>query len=350
MRIGITVNDIAAELVDYTSTHLAMTATNMGHEVWYINVGDFSLQPDDHTAALACTAPARHYRSSAVYLQTLTAKDAHHERICVDDLDVLLLRNDPSLDISRRPWARMAAIDFGRMARRRGVIVLNDPDGLVLGLTKLYLQYFPEIVRPRTLVSRDREQLKAFVKAEGGKAVLKPLSGSGGRNVFLVQPEDAPNINQMIDAISQDNYVIAQEYLPEAVHGDTRLFLMNGSPFQVDGAYAAMHRTRMPGNNDMRSNLSAGATATKAQVTDQMLELAEIVSPKLVEDGMFLVGLDIVGSKLMEINVQSPGGLHSAGTLEDRNFVREVVHALERKVAYAREHQRVFDNVALATL
>jgi glutathione synthase len=350
MRIGITVNDIASELVEYTSTHLAMTATNMGHEVWYINVGDFSLQPDDHTAALARTAPAKHYRSASVYLHTLTDREAHRECICVDDLDILLLRNDPSLDISRRPWARSAAIDFGRMARQRGVIVLNDPDGLAVGLTKLYLQYFPEIVRPRTLVSRNREQLKAFIKAEGGRAVLKPLSGSGGRNVFLVQPEDTPNINQMIEAIARDNYVIAQEYLPEAVRGDTRLFLMNGRPLKVGGKYAAIHRARKTGDGDMRSNLSAGAVATRAQVTQQMLELAESVRPKLVADGMFLVGLDVVGDKLMEINVQSPGGLHSAGVLEDRNFIKEVVHALERKAAYARDQQRVFDNVALATL
>lgn len=350
MRIGITVNDVATELVEYTTTHLAMTATRTGHEVWYINVGDFALQPDDHTTALARRAPARHYRSASAYLHTLTAKNAHRERICVDQLDILLLRNDPSQDFGRRPWARMAAINFGRMARRRGVIVLNDPDGLDLGLTKLYLQTFPEEVRPRTLISRDREQLKAFVREQGDKAVLKPLSGSGGRNVFLVQPEDAANINQMIEAVAMDNYVIAQEYLPDAVHGDTRLVLMNGVPLQVGGKYAAMRRVRKAGDGDMRSNLSAGAMPAKAQVTDEMLALAEIIRPKLVEDGIFLAGLDIVGNKLLEINVQSPGGLHTAGALEGENFIKAAIDALERKVEFAREYERVFDNAALAML
>lgn len=350
MRIGITVNSIATEDDDYTTTHVALAATNMGHEVWYINVSDLSLQADNHTAAQAYRPPQRHYRSPSVFLHTLLGKDAKREQVCVDDLDVLLLRNDPSEDMGSRPWARLAAIDFGRLARSQGVIVLNDPDGMAIGLNKLYLHYFPERVRPKTLVSRDRKQIKDFIRAEGGWAVLKPLSGSGGHNVFLVRPEYAPNVNQMIEAISQDNYVIAQEYLPDAVNGDTRLFLLNGSPLRVDGHYAAMRRVRARGDADMRSNMTAGASAAKAEVDDRMLELAEAVRPKLIEDGMFFVGLDIVGDKLMEINVQSPGGLHSAGALEGRNFFKTIVRALEHKVAFADEHRGAFDNRQLATL
>jgi glutathione synthase len=350
MRIGFTVNAIATEIADYTTTHLAMTATNMGHEVYYINVGDLALWPDNHAAALACRAPARHYRSPTVYLGTLLEKGALREHIPIDSLDVLFLRNDPSEDMGRRPWAALAAICFGRLAREQGVIVLNDPDGMAIGLNKLYLQYFSEQVRPKTLISRDRQQLKAFIRAEGGRAVLKPLAGSGGRNVFLVRPEDAPNINQMIEAISEDNFVIAQEYLPDAVNGDTRLFLVNGRPLRIDDSYAAMQRVRRHGDPDMRSNMSAGATAARARVTDKVLEVAEVVRPRLIQDGMFFVGLDIVGDKLMEINVQSPGGLNSVELLEGKSFVKAIVHALERKVAYVHEHDGVFDNVTLATL
>ena len=85
-------------------------------------------------------------------------------------------------------------------------------------------------------------------------------------------------------------------------------------------------------------------------MTDEILELAEAVRPKLVADGMFLVGLDIVDNKLLEINVQTPGGLNSAGQLAGEDFIKEVIHALERKVAHAKEQGRVFDNVILATL
>src|SRR5690349_13370413 len=97
----------------------------------------------------------------------------------------------------------------------------------------------------------------------------------------------------MIDAVTRDGYAIAQEFLPAAKDGDTRLFLMNGQPLVVDGKYCAFRRISAKG--DVRSNLHAGGRLAKATVTDEMLKLAEIVRPKLVADGMFLVGLDIVG-------------------------------------------------------
>ena len=177
------------------------------------------------------------------------------ERITVDDLDVLMLRNVPSDDYLKRPWAATAAAEFGRVAMRHGVIVVNDPNGLAKASTKMYFQLFPEEVRPRTLITRDRDEIKAFAKEEG-RCVLKPLQGSGGTGVFLVQESDIPNLNQMIDAVSRDGFVIAQEYLPAAEAGDMRLFVMNGRPLQVKGKYAAFRRVRTGG--DMRSNIHAG--------------------------------------------------------------------------------------------
>ena len=163
-----------------------------------------------------------------------------------------------------------------------------------------------------------------------------------------MRPEDVSNINQMIDAVSRDGYVIAQEYLPAAEHGDIRMFLMNGLPLREKGRYCAFRRVRRGG--DMRSNIHAGGSLAKAEIGETELRVAEIVRPKLVEDGMFLVGLDIVGDKLMEINVFSPGGLGSAQKFEGVNFSRAVVRALERKVQYGEFYKRNFDNVDMATL
>jgi glutathione synthase len=178
--------------------------------------------------------------------------------------------------------------------------------------------------------------------------VLKPLQGSGGASVFLVRPEDIPNINQMIDAVTRDGFVICQEYLPAAQEGDTRLFLMNGRPLRVKGKYAAFRRQRSGG--DMRSNIHAGGTLAPAEITDTDLSIAEMVHPKLIQDGMFLVGLDIVGNKLMEINVFSPGGLGSAQRFTKINFNKYVIEALARKVRYMQFYQRNFDNVDMCTL
>ena len=350
MQIGIVINDIATEEPDYTTIHLAIAATNMGHAVWMLGVGDLAADPDDRICARAQQVPDAHYRTGHAYLEALRSKKARHERIVVDELDVLLLRNNPADDVMARPWARLAGINFGRLAMRHGVIVLNDPNGLAEAVNKMYLHTFPEQVRPHALITRDRHEIKAFIQAQGGWGILKPLAGSGGRNVFLVSPDEGANLNQMIDAVATEGYILAEEFLPGAVHGDTRLFLMNGRPLMVKGHYAAFRRVREVGDADIRSNMTAGAKSAKAEITPEMLHMAELLRPKLIQDGMFLVGLDIVGDKLLEINVFSPGGLHGAQYFEGVNFCESVIHALERKVAYRQQNLQHFDNVQLATL
>jgi glutathione synthase len=329
MKIGFVCNDIATEETGYTTTRLGLSALERGHEPWLISVGDLSSDPDDTVHAWARTVPRTKYRSPATYLRDLQSEKARIERICVDDLDVLMLRNDPAADLGTRPWAQSAGYIFGQRAASRGVIVVNDPYSLASAINKMYFEHFPEAVRPRSLISRNADHLKKFVADEGGKACIKPLQGSGGTNVFVVTPESKGNLNQIIDAVTRDGYAIAQEFLPAAKHGDTRLFLMNGLPLVVDGKVCAFRRISAKG--DVRSNLHAGGRLAKAVITDDMMRLAELVRPKLIEDGMFLVGLDIVGDKLMEINVFSPGGLGSAAKFEKVDFAGAVIEALELK-------------------
>ncbi len=348
MRIGFVVNDIKTEERGYTTSRLATEAVNRGHTAWVMGVGDLAYDPDEQVHARATSVPKTKYKDSAAFLQDLHGKNAIKERIVVDDLDVLMLRNVPSDDIIKRPWGATIAAEFGRVAMRRGVIVVNDPNGLAKAASKMYFQLFPEDVRPRTIITRDNNEIKQFAKDEGGNIVLKPLQGSGGASVFLVRPDDLPNLNQMIDAVSRDGYVIGQEYLPAAAEGDMRLFVMNGRPLRVKGKFAAFRRVR--GGGDMRSNIHAGGRLAEAKVLDKDLRIAEIVRPKLVQDGMFLVGLDIVGDKLMEINVFSPGGLGSAQKFTKINFSRYVIDALERKVDYMSFYGRNFDNVDMCTL
>ncbi|MDZ4168177.1 MAG: glutathione synthetase [Coriobacteriia bacterium] len=347
MKIGFVVNDIATETAGYTTTRLAVAAINAGHEAWVMTPGDFAYDPDEKVKARAVHAPKDRYASTASYLKGLRSTGARSSRITVDDLDVLMLRNDPSQDVEM-PWRQNAAIDFGRLAMRNGVIVLNDPNGLAKALTKMYFQQFPEEVRPRTIITRDRDEIREFVKEQDGHAVLKPLQGSGGKGVFMVDHATKKNLNQMIDALTRDGYVIAQEYLSEAEQGDTRLFMINGRPFKYKGRYAAFKRLRQ--GDDIRSNVHAGGQIAPAQITDRELRICEIVRPKLVTDGMFLVGLDIVGDKLMEVNVFSPGGLGSAQTFEKVNFCTGVISALERKVDYMNTYRRRFSNVQMNTL
>ncbi len=347
MRLGFVVNDVGTEEPKFTTMRLGQAAVNRGHEVWIIGVGDFAYDPDGMIRARATSVPKSKYGTSDSFTAELKGKNAVKRRITVDELDAIMLRNVPSDDYLKRPWAATAASEFARTAMRNGVIVLSDPTGLSKASSKMYFQLFPEDVRPRTLITRDRDEIKHFANEER-KIVIKPLQGSGGASVFLVRQADIPNLNQMIDAVSRDGFVIAQEFLPAAEAGDMRLFVMNGRPLRVKGKYAAFRRVRSGG--DMRSNIHAGGTKAAAEIDETALHIAEIVRPKLVQDGMFLVGLDIVGDKLMEINVFSPGGLGSAQQFAKINFSVNVIEAIERKVQYMHYYGRNFDNVDMCTL
>jgi glutathione synthase len=348
MKIGFVVNDIETELAGYTTTRLAMCAVNLGHEAWTLGVADFVYKPDGSVQAHARSVRGGDYDSLTEFMDELQGEKAARELVRVDDLDVLLLRNDPSEDKADRTWAQTSGILFGQLAMRHGVIVLNDPVNLANALNKTYFQHFPEQVRPRTCISRDRDEIKAFVAEQGGQAVIKPLQGSGGASVFLIRNEDGANLNQMIEAVIRDGYCIAQEYLPSAKEGDVRLFVMNGRPLVHEGKYAAFRRVNRTG--DMRSNMHSGGESEAVEIDEAALRLVEIVGPKLVADGMWLVGLDIVGDKLMEINVFTPGGLGSAQQVTGVDFTRLVVEDLERKVRCKQHYGGVISNVQIATI
>jgi glutathione synthase len=237
---------------------------------------------------------------------------------------------------------------FGQLVARRGVVVVNDPQGLAQAVNKLYLLHFPVGVRPATLVTRNPEQVGAFIAEHDGHAVLKPLLGSGGESVFVIHPNEDSNVNQIIEVICRDGYVVAQEYLPAAEDGDLRLLLLNARPLEVDGEYAAFRR--LPSGSDPRSNTSAGGKEAAATVGETELAIVEAVRPKLEKDGMFFVGLDIAGDKLMEINVFSPGGLAGSAHFTGVDFASVVVESLERKVRHVASYGPLFSNRELATL
>jgi glutathione synthase len=326
---------------------MAQASVKRGHEAWLLGVGDFVYQEDGSVHAYAAGTGASKVKSAEKFLERCRA-DGASERISVDDLDVLLLRNDPAEDSAKRPWAQTSGILFGQLAVSRGVLLLNDPGHLADAINKTYFQHFPEEVRPQTCISCHAAEVRRFIDDHDGNAVVKPLQGSGGHGVFLVRPDDNANVNQIIEAVTRDGYAIVQEYLPAAADGDIRLFVMNGRPLQIDGTYAAFRRVNR--NGDARSNISAGGQIEPAKPDDDALRLVEMVGPKLVNDGMFLVGLDIVGDKLMEINVFSPGGLGIAEKITDCDFTEHVIADLERKVEIRRHYGGSLSNVQLATL
>jgi glutathione synthase len=348
MMIGFFVNDLEREHANFTTTVLAHVAAERGHRVCYITPSDFVLNADDSLCVHGRFLPKRKYKDRADFFKTLKdGKAIKIERVDITEINVVMLRNDPSID-AQTPWAMEAGILFGREAVRRGTIVLNDPDSLGRAINKLYFQSFPVEARAETLISRNASDIKAFAKAHGGNIILKPLQGSGGSGVFKLDPKNASNLNQMIEAISRDGYIIAQAYVPAAKKGDIRLFLMNGRPLEIDGKYAALRR--VAAKDDIRSNIHAGGTAEAVEIGDIELNVAEIIRPKLLADGMFLIGVDIVGDKILEVNVFSPGNLHSCSELAGVDFSVPILDAVERKVAIKAQYAHAFDNRHLAIL
>jgi glutathione synthase len=348
MKVGFVVNEVATEEPAYSTTRLALAAKKRGHEVWLMGVGDLAHNASGEVVARARSPLQREYRSLKSFLDDIQSQETEAELISVSGLDVLMLRNDPAADAIDRPWAQASGILFGQLAVASGVLVVNDPVHLADAINKTYFQHFPEEVRPRTLVSRNGEDIKEFVKELGGKAVLKPLQGSGGQGVFLVDGKKGQNLNQIIESITRDGYVVTQEYLKAAENGDVRFFVMNGEPLAVDGKVAAFRRINE--DDDVRSNMHVGGKAEKVKVTDEMLEVVGMARPKLISDGMFLVGLDIVGNKLMEANVFSPGGLGSASALYEVDFAAAVIEALEQKLLMSASYGAALSNAALATM
>lgn len=349
MRIAFVLDDVTSENPNYTSILLAHKMHNAGHEVYLTDVRKLAYYPEGHMGARVVRAPKKSYKSREEYMQDIKGDQAIKERLTAPDLDVFFIRNDPSAAPSNEPWAQTPGVVFGQVATLDGVIVLNDPFTLSDSVNKMYFQQFPEDVRPKAIITRDPEEIKDFYKQQKKAGiVIKPLQGSGGQGVFLVNEESAPNLNSMIEANLRDGYIIAQEYMPEAAKGDIRLFMVNGQIFEHEGKVGAIHRFSVSG--DARSNIHAGGSVKKAKITKRIREIAERVRPKLVQDGVFIAGLDIAGDKLLETNIFSPGGLTTACELEEVDFAAGLMEAIERKVATRKRYGQSVSNKFLNTL
>jgi glutathione synthase len=281
---------------------------------------------------------------------TQIQEDANKKTVITsEDLDVLFLRNNPTEETDDRKWAEHSAIAFARMVQQEDVLVLNDAFAMSHAyIDKLYFEELPSEIKPNSLITRDINDLLQFWESVGKQMVLKPLEGSGGQNVYLIG-EDKKNIHQIFETLISQGYVIAQEFLPEVSKGDVRVILMNGKILEEDGEKAVIRRLNKD-KDEFRSNLSLGATAKKAKYTKKMQHIVEVTAPKLIKDGLFFVGLDIVDDKLIEINVLSPGGLDHCEEIGMPTFTTTIIEAIERKVEYKKLYKNKISNKVLATM
>ncbi|CAL66711.1 glutathione synthase [Christiangramia forsetii] len=348
MKICFVLNDVATEK-NGTSTALMSMAHQRGHEVYAMGVGDFTFHHDEPISINAVTVPKSFKsKSPQKFLEALHDKKNKPKKINSSKLDVVFIRNNPTEEEGRQ-WAEQAGIAFGRMVQQEEVLVLNDAYALSHAfIDKLYFEELPQEIKPDSIITRDKDQILDFWENQKNKKmVLKPLEGSGGQDVYLID-EHEKNVNQIITHLSTQGYVIAQEYLPAGKDGDVRVLLVNGKVMEKDGKKAIIRR--VSGEGEFRSNFSVGATADSSDLTPAMQRIIDLTAPKLIRDGLFFVGLDIVDDKLIEINVLSPGGMERFKDIGLPSFTDYIIKAIERKVEFKEIYKGQLSNRTLATM
>ncbi|HEX7597553.1 MAG TPA: glutathione synthase [Polyangia bacterium] len=326
MRLCFVVNSVKTQRPTYTTAHLALAAHRRGHEVALVSVDALS-HADDSKILGEVVRVAEPQRNMAGLVRTLLA--APREPVCLNDFDVIFLRNNPHVTDGAAGRFN-PAIEFGRHLKQSGVMVVNDPDGLIRAGSKMYLAGFPAEIRPRTLATRSPERVRAFLRELDGPAVIKPLFGFGGQNVFFVARAETANLAPIIAAVQSDGYLIVQEYLPAAEKGDKRVLLVGGIPLQAGEQVAAYRRVHP--KDDMRNNMHVGASRRACRLNAVERGLCELIRPRLIADGLYFVGVDIVGDKILEINVFAPGGINNMNELYGVDMGDAAIADLEQKV------------------
>lgn len=215
------------------------------------------------------------------------------KQIPATELDVLLMRKDPPLDMQYIHTTYLL-----ELAEAAGVLVVNKPQTLRDANEKLFTAWFPQCCPP-TLVSRNMQQLRDFME-ENSDIIIKPLEGMGGMSIFRLKLGD-PNISVALETLTQNGsqYIMAQRFIPEISQGDKRILLVNGEPMP----YAL---ARIPASGETRGNLAAGGRGEGVPLSERDYWICEQVGPTLKQKGLLFVGLDVIGDYLTEINVTSP--------------------------------------------
>jgi glutathione synthase len=344
MRICFVVAEVRGQQATFTGIYLAWAAHRRGHDVRFVSVDDLSFLDDNNILAQTTRVRAGDYPDPAAYAQALASEEAVVEEDTLSGFDVVFLRYNPTREGEGRPGAPL--IDFGWRLRLAGTLVINDPEGMRRAGSRMYLADFPADVRTRTLVSRSKTRLKAFLKALDGPAVLKPLAPRGGEHVFYLRRRQVSNLNQMIATVTKDGYALAQEYLPEADQGEKRLLLLNAEPIRI-GDRVAIYRRRPAGKRAKADVKAGGTTGTSVRAKCDFgpveARICDILRPRLLADGLTFVSVDIVGDRILELNVFTPGGLHAIAELYGVDASEVVIADLERRVRLRAAYRTTFD-------
>ena len=291
-----------------TSCSLITECLQRGYEVFYLQIGDLELQGKKAWGRLSKILG----RKKDKFIL------ARPEMMRLDKLQAIFVRKDPPFDLDYLYSTYI--LDYVSSA----TLIINSPRGIREANEKLYILNFP-LFAPASLVSKEPEQLKNFLSQIGGKMILKPLGDCSGRGVLCLQEHDI-NLNSLLEMATEQGskFLMAQEYLPQIKEGDKRILVLEGKPV---GAMC-----RVPPPDDYRANIHRGAKFIAARITPLDQKLCQYLSNRLLKDGIYFAGVDVIGQKIVEINVTSPAGIPEINKLNKANLEKVVIDWLERKI------------------
>ncbi|MCP5069383.1 MAG: glutathione synthase [bacterium] len=294
-----------------TTFVLMLAAQERGHGLWYVDPADLGV---DARGAVARVRPVTMRREPGNH--SSVGESSH---VALDEaFDVVWQRKDPPVDNES-----IVATQILGLCRK--ALVLNRPAGILAANEKLYALNFPDLMA-ETLVTHEIPWLLEFMDSLGGEMIVKPLDGRGGEGIFHVARDDR-NLNSILEQSTRfgERRVMAQRYLPEVRIGDKRILLLDGEPL---GALL-----RVPAESEVRANLHVGGKAAKGVIDDIDRAIIERVAPWIRRDGLFFVGIDVIGGKLTEVNVTSPTGIQEMNALDGARYEMAVIEAVEERLA-----------------
>lgn len=312
MRILVVMDPIAPVVVDKDTTFgFLLAAQARGHDVFYCNQSDLYIGQAGG-GVRAAPVEVREIQGDHYTLGEWTDHP-------LSSFHTIWMRKDPPVD--------RAFLHATYILDQAGpdTLVVNTPAGLRDANEKIYALNFREFT-PQTVVTRDPARIRRWLDSRDAPLIVKPVDGHGGFGIFRLDKGDR-NVASILETLTDDGkrWVMAQEYLPAAREGDKRILMLNGKP-----AGAIM---RVPQADDHRGNMHVGGRVERTELTPREREICAAVGPKLVQDGLYFVGLDVIGDHLTEINVTSPTGIREVLKLGGRDVGDEYV-------AFCEQHAR----------
>jgi len=312
MQLGIVMDPIQRIKIEKDSSFaMLLAAQARGWDLWYLELHDLSLRDGRAYGRMQQLQVQDH----PTHWFTLTSPQIKP----LNRLSVILMRKDPPFD-----FEYLVATYLLERAEIEGVLVINKPQSLRDANEKLYTAWFPHCCVP-TLVTRHITDLREFLQ-EQGEIILKPLEGMGGTSIFRIGKSEV-NTNVIFEVMThrEQRFVMAQRYIPEIIHGDKRILLIDGQPIP----YAL---ARIPAAGETRGNLAAGGHGEGRPLSSRDHWICQQVGTTLREKGLMFVGLDVIGDYLTEINVTSPTCIRELEKLYHLDIAGQLIALIEQKV------------------